>query len=145
MKTAVEIAEILLKNTPNIYMQAELDGYINVKKGDEHSAIYNGYDIEDIEDNCDFTTVFDFIARDGYDISDFGLWEIPIKEVYCFMTNTKDLDGSKEAAKNVRRLMSTLNARKVKATKHILAVTAMFFLLLRKQLRNTKGKVVSNS
>ena len=82
MKTAREIAEILLKNAvkaqnPHCYGYAE--DYLNNPPESEP---------EHDKEIAELTSVFECIAKDGYDISGFVLYEVPIWYCYCF---SKDL------------------------------------------------------
>lgn len=69
-KDVVECARKLLKNT-NPYLGQILD-----------DVITNG-------NSSDAYLVIEKIAKDGYDISDFGLNEVPVPEVYGFANKKK--------------------------------------------------------
>jgi len=71
-----KIAEILLKNTVNVFIKEDLQNYI---------------------EETGLIPVLECIANDGYDVSEFGLWEIPAENVYCFGSHINGLDGSEEA------------------------------------------------
>lgn len=75
----IDCAKKLLKNTTNIYLKNELE-----------ELIINGDCME--EDNM--YKVIKCICADGYDISNFGLLEIPHVSVYCFgnIDNNKFFD-----------------------------------------------------
>lgn len=72
-------AEELIKNTLNIYLKSFIEDFIKDCKGDTFT-----------EDTLDFKKVISKIYEDGYDINGFGLDEIPIPEVYCFIHNEKN-------------------------------------------------------
>ena len=65
----IECAKSLMKNTSNIYLMDELS-----------ELIYNGNAME----NYAIYKVVKKIAEDGFDISAFGLKDIPHPSVYCF-------------------------------------------------------------
>ncbi|PDY14160.1 hypothetical protein COO16_04150 [Bacillus pseudomycoides] len=76
----IEIAEELLKNTPNIYMQKIIQEYRwycdSIEKGefesDEDTTLIRFH-------NC-----ISYIKEVGFDIRGWGLWEIPIFYSHCF-------------------------------------------------------------
>lgn len=64
----------LLKNTGNIYLKQFLSG------------VFEPYFwmLYDHNMYCDLFGVLEYIRKDGYDISGFGLWEIPTNYIYSF-------------------------------------------------------------
>ncbi|PGR00760.1 hypothetical protein [Bacillus cereus] len=82
--TKLEIAEEILKNTPNIYMQKVIQEYRWYC-----DSIENG-EFECNEDNMliPFHSCISYIKEVGFDIKGWGLWEIPIDFLYCFFNET---------------------------------------------------------
>lgn len=61
------VAEQLRDNTSNIYLAMMLESFLCDPKDEFH-----------------LVPVLDYIVKDGYDVSNFGISEIPIENVYCF-------------------------------------------------------------
>ena len=76
----LENAKIILNNTNSnnsFYLQQDLELFI------EDFSNY-GYDTDFIE----LLDVFEYIATDGFDVTDFELYEIPHPSVYSFYNKT---------------------------------------------------------
>lgn len=73
----INLAKKFLKNTPNIFIKADLEEYIQApaSKAKEFQPL---------------DKVLAFILEDGYSMENFGLFEIPIEETYCFVSNDRE-------------------------------------------------------
>lgn len=69
----IECSKELLRNTKNIYLQQELENFI-----DDFSEYRGDTEIQDM------LKVICIICEDNYNILGFGLEEIPHESVYCF-------------------------------------------------------------
>ncbi|MFJ8531106.1 hypothetical protein [Bacillus sp. NPDC094106] len=78
--TKIEIAEELLKNTPNIYMQKIIQEYRWYCDFIEKGEFECGEDTILIR----FHNCISYIKEVGFDIRGWGLWEIPIYYSHCF-------------------------------------------------------------
>lgn len=74
----LEIAQELLKNTTNIYLREFIRGYI-----ENMQTIENGQADVD-EPLIRFDNCISYIEKVQFDITEWGLWEIPIFYSHCF-------------------------------------------------------------
>ncbi|PEM69295.1 hypothetical protein [Bacillus pseudomycoides] len=76
----IEIAEELLKNTSNIYMQKIIQEYRwycdSLEKGE--------FECDEDDSLIRFHNCISYIKEEGFDIRGWGLWEIPTFYSHCF-------------------------------------------------------------
>lgn len=75
-KQIVLCAQEILENSVNTYIRRHIEDFIK-------DYTLNGCCDEDM------LLVLSKIIEDGFDIKGFGLYEIPLKEVYCFYNKEK--------------------------------------------------------
>ena len=79
------LARMLYPNTPNVYLKALLDCYMEYLEAEQSGkSLKLSTDEEKALQTLD--KVFSFIVDDGYRMEHFGLFEIPIEGTYCFVS-----------------------------------------------------------
>lgn len=75
----LDIAKKLLKNTKNIHLNFFIEEYINN---------FNGSEIKN-KKHMDFDKCIEYINKSKFDVTEWGLWEIPLPNIYIFYNKNR--------------------------------------------------------